>query len=120
MKIAKINLDTFNNSQLNAAYCITQKVDGISTTEEDVSLKEIDLSGLTDIIPLDYETLLHIRPNKDINDGIDGGVFDIVEDKPHKVPFLAKIRRKVYIPLASSGEGAAHPKPLPQSDIPWV
>lgn len=101
IKLAKVNVTVFETSPLTGKYCITHKQDGISTTEENIRIDSIDLSGLTDIIPVNIHNLKEKEPDTPINEGKHAGLFDVVETKTHQTSFFAKIRRKAYIPINS-------------------
>lgn len=107
MKISKVNTGDIANGRLNGSYCITHKVDGISTTEEDgIKLTTIDLQGLTDVVALDTNTLKELEPRSNAvlgrGEGGKSGLFDVTQYQTHPNPFLAKIRRKAYLPFCAS------------------
>lgn len=81
-------------------------MNGISTTEESLQFSKIDLSGLTDVVAIETNTLNELEARSDAvflkGKGEKSGLFDVVNSRKHKSPFLAKIRRKAYLPLAPS------------------
>lgn len=99
LRLSKLNAQAFATSPINGNYCVTHKVGGISTTEESVRLKEIDLSELTDIVAVNIHNLKEIEPITPLLEGDKAGLFDVVDAKPQYESPLIKLRRKCYLPI---------------------
>lgn len=106
-----------SGSKLIGNYCITQKVEGIAQGEENLKLKRIDLSGLKDIVPVNFHNLKEIEPYTRLDSGEKSGIFDVVDTKPQRPTFLAKVRRLNRIPV---GQGRYAKFKYPLIEFPYI
>lgn len=62
------------------------------------------------------------EPDTPIYEGNKSGLFEVVENRTYKEPFLAKIRRKAYLPINSSDPTSTIVPTIPNVDTrykPW-
>lgn len=128
--ISKVQ-STESAGRLQNHYCITYRNGGIGQQEEEsVFVKEIDLSALEDIVPINPKTLQSPEPNKQINNSVFSNIsFTKYQQDLDELglPRVKKIRRKIYYPITQSltkspialAKHYSRDNNLIESDVSW-